>query len=101
MVTTTATLDLPIWRNDDVYELPLRVIGPNLTGVPIRAQIRRAGDEPGPALVSLELVAAGEGIRLASVTSIDGVWQNDLRIQINKATRQGLGYAGVPGAAQT
>jgi hypothetical protein len=101
MVTTTATLDLPIWRNDDVYELPLRVIGPNLTGVPIRAQIRRAGDEPGPALVSLELVAAGEGIRLASVTSIDGVWQNDLRIQINKATRQGLGYAGVPGASQT
>lgn len=100
MATTTATLDLPIWRNDDVYELPLRVIGPNLTGVPIRAQIRRAGDEPGPALVSLELVAAGEGIRLASVTSVDGVWQNDLRIRINTATRQALGYAGVPGASQ-
>lgn len=100
MATTTATLDLPIWRNDDVYELPLRVIGPNLTGVPIRAQIRRAGDEPGPALVSLELVAAGEGIRLASVTSIDGVWQNDLRIRISTATRQALGYAGVPGASQ-
>lgn len=48
-MATTGTLDLRIWRNDDVYEYPLRVIGPNLTGAAMRAQVRLYRDAPGAA----------------------------------------------------
>jgi hypothetical protein len=84
MVPTTATLDLSIWRNDDVYEYPLRVIGPNLTGVSLRAQIRSERDVPGPARIALETVTNGnaEGVRLASAIFVDGRWVNDVRIRI-------------------
>lgn len=92
---TTARLDLSIWRNDDVYELPLRVIGPNLTGVAMRAQIRMDADSPA-LLAGLNLTTNGndEGIRLASATFVDGVWINDVRIRLNKSTRQALPYSG-------
>jgi hypothetical protein len=96
MVPTTATLDLSIWRNDDVYEYALRVIGPNLTGVSLRAQIRSERDVPGPARIALETVTNGnaEGVRLASATFVDGRWVNDVRLRINKSTRQALPYFG-------
>jgi hypothetical protein len=96
MVPTTATLDLSIWRNDDVYEYALRVIGPNLTGVSLRAQIRSERDVPGPARIGLETVTNGnaEGVRLASATFADGRWINDVRIRINKSSRQTLPYFG-------
>jgi hypothetical protein len=96
MVPTTATLDLSIWRNDDVYEYPLRVIGPNLTGVSLRAQIRSERDVPGPARIALETVTNGnaEGVRLASAIFVDGRWVNDVRIRINKSSRQALPYFG-------
>jgi hypothetical protein len=101
MPATTATLDLSIWRNDDVYEFPLRVIGPNLTGVSVRAQVRIERDTPGAPLVALELVTNGnaEGIRLASATLVDGRWINDLRVRLNKSTRQALPYSGELGDA--
>lgn len=102
MPATTAQLDLPIWRNDDVYELPLRVIGPNLTGVSMRAQIRMSGDSP-VLLAGLELVTNGnaEGVRLVSAAQVDGRWINDVRIRLNKSTRQALPYAGQLGDAWT
>lgn len=95
-MATTGRLDLSVWRNDDVWEFPLRVRGPNLTGVALRGQIRLAPDTPGDPLVNLATVtvANAEGIRLASATLVDGAWTNDVRIRLNKSTRQGLPYAG-------
>lgn len=96
---TTARLDLSIWRNDDLYEFPIRVIGPNLTGVGIRAQIRTGADSPF-LLVGLDLVDNGnaEGVRLVSATKVDGLWVNDVRIRLNKSTRQGLPYGAQRGS---
>lgn len=97
-MATTGTLDLRIWRNDDVYEYPLRVIGPNLTGAAMRAQVRLYRDAPGAALVDLETVtSAVEGIRLVGAVMVDDEWVNDVRIRIDKATRQALPYAGEMG----
>ncbi|KQM92238.1 hypothetical protein ASE70_15095 [Sphingomonas sp. Leaf22] len=102
-MATTATLDLSIWRNDDVYEYPLRVIGPDLTGVGMRAQIRLERDTPGNPAVALDLVtvANAEGIRLAGVDFVDGRFINDVRLRLNKATRIGLPYQGEIGDAAT
>jgi hypothetical protein len=96
MNRTTASLDLSIWRNDDVYEFPLRVIGPNLTGVNMRAQIRQERDASGLPYAALEAVTNGnaQGIRLVSATFVDGRWVNDVRIRINKSTRQAMPYSG-------
>jgi hypothetical protein len=102
MGNTTARRDLSIWRNDEVYEHPIRVRGPNLTGVAMRAQIRLAPDTPGAPLVNLALVDNGnaEGIRLVGAPAlVDGLYENDVRIRINKSTRQALPYAGELGDA--
>lgn len=101
-MATTAQLDLPIWRNDDVYEFPLRVIGPDLTGIGMRAQVRLAPDTPGDALAILDPTTNGnaEGIRLVGVTQDDqGRNVNDVRLRINKSTRQAFPYAGELGDA--
>ncbi|MCG7349800.1 hypothetical protein [Sphingomonas sp. ACRSK] len=103
-MNTEARWDLTVRRNDDVWERPLRIIGPNLTGVDMRAQIRLAGDTPGAPLADLQLVTNGnaEGVRLASATQqADGTWTNDVRIRLNKSTRQALPYAGEVGDAAT
>lgn len=95
-LSITAALDLSIWRNDDVFEFPLRIVGPDLTGVAMRAQVRLERDTPGAALVALETVTNGnaEGIRHADAPLVDGRYENDVRIRINKSTRQALPYAG-------
>lgn len=88
---TTARLDLSVWRNDDTYEFPLRVIGPDLTGLGMRAQIRLAPDTPGDPLAILDPVTNGndEGIHLVSVEPSSEVgFINDIRIRIGKSTRQ-------------
>lgn len=90
-MATTARLDLWIWRNDDVYEFPLRVIGPDLRGVELKMEARLIGDTPGPASIALATVTNGnaEGIRLADTTFDDrGNAINDVRIRLNKSTRQ-------------
>lgn len=102
-MNTETRWDLMVRRNDDVWERPLRIIGPNLTGVDMRAQIRFAGDTPGPPMANLQLVTNGnaEGIRLAGATQqADGTWSNDVRIRLNKSTRQAFPYAGEVGATQ-
>lgn len=100
-MATAASLTLDVWRNDDVYEFPLRVRGPDLTGIAMRAQIRVSTDAPGAPEVDLALVTNGnaEGIRLAGVTTVDGVITNDVRIRLNKSTRQALPYGGERGDA--
>lgn len=100
-MATTARLDLTIWRNDLEYEFRLRVLGPDLTGVSMGAQIRLAGDTPGEPLANLPLVTNGnqEGVRLAGSTVEDNVVVNDVRIRINKTTRQALPYSGEIGDA--
>ncbi|QCB42989.1 SGNH/GDSL hydrolase family protein [Sphingomonas sp. PAMC26645] len=100
-MATAASLTLDVWRNDELYEFPLRVRGPDLTGVAMRAQVRLAPDTPGAPLVDLALVTNGnaEGIRLAGVSLVDGVFTNDVRIRLNKSTRQALPYAGELGDA--
>jgi hypothetical protein len=87
---TTARHDLTVWRNDDVFEYPLRVIGPDLTSVDLRMQARLQGDTPGLPALDLSKVTNGnaEGIRVAGVTTVDGVKHNDVRIRINKSTMQ-------------
>lgn len=96
-MNTETRWDLTVRRNDDVWERPLRIIGPNLTGVDMRAQIRLAGDTPGAPLADLQLVTNGnaEGVRLASaIQQADGTWSNDVRIRLNKSTRQAFPYSG-------
>lgn len=99
-MATYAQLDLTVWRNDDTWEFPLRIIGPNLTGIDMRAQIRSSADAPGPPKADLALVTNGnaEGVRLAGVVQLpDGTWSNDVRIRLNKSTRQSFPYEGEVG----
>lgn len=98
-MATAASLTLDVWRNDEVYEFPLRVRGPDLTGVAMRAQVRLAPDTPGAPLVDLAMTTNGnaEGIRLAGVSNVEGVTTNDIRIRLNKSTRQALPYSGEVG----
>jgi hypothetical protein len=101
---TETRWDLTVRRNDPVWERPLRIIGPNLTGIDLRAQIRNAADTPGPPVADLALVTNGnaEGVRLASVTEqADGTWANDVRIRLNKSTRQAFKYEGEVGDTAT
>jgi hypothetical protein len=102
---TETRWDLTVRRNDDVWERPLRVIGPNLTGVDMRAQIRLTGDTPGAPLADLPLVTNGnaEGVRLAGAPQqqANGAWLNDVRFRLNKSTRQALPYSGEIGEGAT
>ncbi|WP_426254490.1 tail fiber domain-containing protein [Sphingomonas sp. DC2300-3] len=96
MAPITAQLDLSIWRNDEVCEFKMLVRGVDLTNVELRGQVRLAPDTPGAALVDLYTVQNGnaEGIRLAGVSTTDGVPTSDVRIRINKSTRAALPYSG-------
>lgn len=96
MAATAARLDLSVWRNDDVYEFPIRVRGVDLTFVSMTMHIRLGRDVPGLPLVALAKVTNGnaEGLRVAGVTVEAGIPVTDLRVRLNKSTRQGLPYAG-------
>jgi hypothetical protein len=97
-MATTARLDLSVWRNDDVYDLPIRIIGPDLSGSAWAAQIRLAPDTPGNPLVNLpQVTTAIEGIRRVSSGMVDGRFVNEFRLRIDLATRQALPYAGEVG----
>lgn len=100
-MATTASLPITVWRNDDVYELPLRVRGLDLTNVALAMQIRMHGDASGPALIDLAKVTNGnaEGLRVAGVVMENGLPVSDVRIRINKSSRQALPYMGEAGDA--
>ncbi|WCP71542.1 SGNH/GDSL hydrolase family protein [Sphingomonas hankookensis] len=95
-MATTARLDLSGWRNDDVWEYPLRVRGMDLSASGLDAQFRLREDAPGAPLIALAKVtnANAEGLRVARVYLDKGVTVSDLRIRLNKSTRQGLPYQG-------
>lgn len=75
--------------------------GLDLTGVPMRAQIRMIGDTPGAPLVDLQNTTNGnaEGLRLVSVTSEAGVPVSHVEMVINETTMEGLPYIGELGSA--
>ncbi len=102
-MATTARLDLSVWRNDDTCEIPVRVRGIDLAAVAMAMEVRLAPDTPGAPYIRLDKVTNGnaEGLRVAGVEQVDGVPESDLRIRINKATRQALPYAGEVGDAAT
>lgn len=100
--STSARLDLSVWRNDDTWEFPLRVVGVDLSGDPgvaLAMQVRLGPDTPGAPLIDLTKVTNGnaEGLRVAGVAIVDDVPVSDVRIRINKSTRQALPYAGEMG----
>jgi len=99
-MATTARLDLSIWRNDEVYDYPLRVVGVNLASVGVDLQARAQEDAPGPPLISLTKAdpSASDGLIVMSVTIVDGQPVSDLRIRLSKAPRQALPYQGEIGA---
>ncbi|MEP9401851.1 hypothetical protein [Sphingomonas sp. VNH70] len=98
-MATTATLPLTVWRNDDVCELVLRVRGVDLTDIALAMQIRMHGDASGPALIDLAKVTNGnaEGLRVAAVAIEGGIPVSDLRVRLNKSSRQALPYMGEAG----
>lgn len=88
---------LPI--SADRYQPCVRQIyiaGLDLTGVPMRAQIRSGGDVPGSALVDLQTVTNGnaQGLRLVGVDTVNGLPNSHVELIINESTMEALPYAG-------
>ncbi|MBW6523426.1 sialate O-acetylesterase [Sphingomonas sp. RHCKR47] len=74
----------------------IRVVGVDLTGVAMQAQVRLRGDTPGAPEVDLATVTNGnaEGLRLIGVTVTDGVPTSTVELVINETTMEGLPYQG-------
>lgn len=80
------------------------VVGLDLTGVDMRAQVRLYGDVPGTALVDLTTVSNGnaQGLRLVEVTHDGiGVPTSHVELVINETTMEALPYAGEIGDVTT
>ncbi|SEJ02990.1 GDSL-like Lipase/Acylhydrolase family protein [Sphingomonas sp. OV641] len=93
----TARHDLSVWRNDDnAWEYQLKVRGADLTNAGLAMQVRQGPDRPGAPLIDLLGTTNGnaQGLRVAGVSTVDGLPETDLRIRINKSTLQGLPYLG-------
>lgn len=77
------------------------LVGLDLTGIGMRAQVRLDGDTPGPALVDLLAVTNGnaEGLRLVEVTTENGLPTSHIEIVINETTMERLPYLGERGDA--
>ncbi|WP_428968284.1 hypothetical protein ACQR50_10530 [Sphingomonas sp. Xoc002] len=80
------------------------VVGMDLTGLDMRAQVRLYGDVPGTPLVDLLAVGNGnaQGLRLVEVTSDDiGIPTSHVELVINESTMEALPYAGEIGDVTT
>ncbi|KQO13289.1 hypothetical protein [Sphingomonas sp. Leaf242] len=79
----------------------IRIVGLNLTGATMRAQVRAVGDTPGAPLVDLQTVTNGnaEGLRLVSVVTAAGVTTSTVEMVINETTMEALPYEGELGDA--
>lgn len=80
------------------------VVGLDLTGIDMRAQVRLYGDVPGSPLVDLATVTNvnAQGLRLVEVTSdAIGIPTSHVELVINESTMQGLPYAGEIGDVTT
>ncbi|MFZ3483919.1 hypothetical protein, partial [Sphingomonas sp. 3-13AW] len=101
----TARHDLTIWRNDDYYEYPIRVVGVDLTNTALAMEVRLGGDVPGPAIIALGKVVPNlggadyetEGVQFRGVSVVDGTQVSDVRIRMHRGTLQGLPYFGEVG----
>lgn len=103
----TARHDLTIWRNDDYYEYPIRVVGLDLTNIALAMEVRLGGDVTGAPLIALAKVTDGQngatfetqGIHVRGVSVVDGVEVTDIRIRMDRGTLQALPYSGERGDA--
>ncbi len=80
------------------------VVGLDLIGLDMRAQVRLYGDVPGAPLVDLTAVTNGnaQGLRLVEVTSDDaGLPTSHVELVINETTMEALPYAGEIGDVTT
>jgi hypothetical protein len=77
----------------------IRMVGVDLTGVAMQAQVRLRGDTPGAPEVDLASVTNGnaEGLRLIGVSVTDGVPTSTVELVINETTMEGLPYLGEVG----
>lgn len=75
--------------------------GLDVSGMPMRAQVRVGGDTPGVPLVDLATVTNGnaEGLRLVGVDVVDGLPISHVELVINETTMEGLPYVGEVGSA--
>lgn len=79
----------------------IHLIGLDMTGVDMRAQVRLRGDTPGAPLADLRTVTNGnaEGLRLTGVIVTDGIPTSTVELVINETTMKSLPYAGEIGDA--
>jgi hypothetical protein len=72
------------------------LVGIDITGLDMRAQVRLAGDTPGAPLVDLLTVTNGnaEGLRLVEVTTTNGLPTSTVEMVINETTMEALPYMG-------
>lgn len=83
------------WRNETM-RLPIFVIGADLTGKSVRAQLRQAPGTPGNPLLDLPTVSTpgATGIRLVSVDILNGVLTSTLEWVIARQAMQGIPAVG-------
>ncbi len=86
-MATAARLAIAARRNE-VARFTIAVDGIDLTGVNMAMQIRLAPDTPGAPLLALGTVTtlAAEGLKLDSVTVVDGIPTSIIRGRINAST---------------
>lgn len=87
MTDTAARLAI-VARRNEVARFTIAVKGIDLTGVTMGMQVRLRPDTPGAPLFSLATVttAAAEGLKLDSVTIVDGVPVSIIKGRINAST---------------
>jgi len=87
MADTAANVALAV-RRYEVARFTIAVTGIDLTGVPMNMQVRPERGTPGPPFIQLGTVAtaSAEGLKLDSVTVVDGVPTSIIKGRINQTT---------------
>ena len=91
-------------RRFELRTFTIRVVGLDLTGVPMVMDVRLYPDTPGAPIMRLDTVttSAAEGLKLDSVAVENGVPVSTISVRINKSTmsdQAGLGRPAEPGVA--
>ncbi|GAA0439622.1 MULTISPECIES: hypothetical protein [Sphingomonas] len=88
------------FRRNNVRTFTIQLAGVDMTGKTMRQQVRLAPDTPGAPVIALETVtsASAEGLRLATVETVDGVPVSTIAGRYNLTTmRDKLPYGGEVG----
>jgi hypothetical protein len=82
------------------YGKTLRFLGVDLTSADMRLQVRLYRNAPGAPLIDLQTVTNGnaEGLRLVSVTQVDGKPVSTVSLIVNETTMEGTPFMGEAGA---